>query len=146
MSGHDIATRMKDYFGRQIAWFDELLAEPEEFDTDLEEGALEAFAQRQQAQARATKDLEDEFWALLKEWEATADIAESERGSIRDLARQAEEKANILQARCDKGASKAGELAASVEEASNQLHKGKSALDKFRAQAADGPNFVDRKA
>ena len=24
MGGHDIAARMKDYFGRQIAWFDEL--------------------------------------------------------------------------------------------------------------------------
>lgn len=146
MGGHDIAARMKDYFGRQIAWFDELLAESEELEAELDENALEAFSQRQQTHARATKDLEDEFWALLNEWDNTTDIADIDRESIRDLARQAEEKSRALQTRFDKGATQAGRLADSLKETSNRLQRGKTVLDKFRSQGADGPNFVDRNA
>ncbi len=148
---HDIAGRMKDYFGRQIRWFEKMLEDLATLEKDLDaseppDDVQQQVVQRQEVHEKGMHALEDEFRSLLHEWEGTESIAESDREEVRALAQQAEALSSKLQTVMDRGTELAAERMASMEDAFGKIRKGKTMVKGYRAEGATDPSYVDRKA
>ena len=125
----DIAARMTDYFKRQIAWFEQVLAEWDSVLTDLEAERLDELLARQEQDAVTTRQLEREFWALDTEW-TEAVVSEVERAEVRRLAARAEALATELGAMCERAAAAASGQAATVKDTLQETQRGHAMLRK----------------
>lgn len=149
---HDIPGRMKDYFERQIGWFEKMLEDlatlEEDLDASMPDDASvpQEVVQRQEAHEKGMRALEDEFISLLHEWEVTESIGESARKEVRALAREAEALSNKLQSVMGRGAELAAERMASLEVAFGQIRQGKTMVEGYRTGGAADASYVDRKA
>lgn len=146
MNKDDIASRMKDYFERQIGWFESMLGDLATLEADLEGANPDKLAEQQKRHERGTRSLEEEFRSLLHEWESTDTVKDAQRQELRRLARQAEGLSGKLQAKMDCGAELAAQRMASLSEAFGQIRQGKTLVGKYRADRAIDPSYVDRKA
>lgn len=137
---------MKDYFERQIGWFEKMLDDLASLEEDLDASVAQEVVQQQEVHEKGTRALEEEFRSLLHEWEGTESIGESERTEVRAFARQAEALSNKLQSVMVRGSELAGERMASLEEAFRQIRHGKTMVERYRAEGPADPSYVDRKA
>lgn len=143
---HDISGRMKDYFERQIGWFEKMLEDLATLEEDWDASMPQKVVQRQEAHEKGMRALEDEFISLLHEWEVTESIGESARKEVRALAREAETLSNKLQSVMGRGAELAAERMASLEVAFGQIRQGKTMVEGYRTGGAADASYVDRKA
>ena len=74
MSDGLLTARMKDYFTRQLAWFEGLLADLAAIQPGMDDLVLTRLIDQMAHHAKGTETLEQEFWALLPEWEAATDM------------------------------------------------------------------------
>ena len=90
MDATDIVGRMKDYFLRQIACYEETIGAYSSLDFAAPEPALHEALARQAAFTARANELEAELMALLPEWNAAVNLVPSRREEIRELAAKAE--------------------------------------------------------
>lgn len=144
---HDnIVRRMKDYFERQMAWFEEMhkgLAElGEEIDVDQIDRLMEADS----ARARTSKELEEEFLVLKSEWDRCESIPEPAVEEVRAIALGAEKLAAGLQEALDRAAQETGKGAQKLHERLGALRQGRRWLGKYRDSSSNEAGFVDHQA
>ncbi len=142
----DIAQRMKDYFRRQIDWFEQMRLELQRLENGLEGEEFEQVADQDRRRAQVSRALHDEFAALKKEWDRTGPIADTDREAVRAIARRAEEIGNDLQQVFDRVAHKAGTRAEALRNEFGRLRHNKGWMTKYRPTGQEGASFVDRKA
>jgi ABC-type transporter Mla subunit MlaD len=142
-----VAERVKDYFTRQIAWFESLLAE---LDAALAAAAadpeLRNLAQTHAAHVEATARFEDEFRSLVAAWRTATDVSQAQRDEIRLLARRAE----ALAARLGEAYQRAMKLvdtrAERVRETLHELARGHDLLRKYHQGHSPDAWFIDKRA
>lgn len=138
---------MRDYFARQIALFETMLAELgalEDDDKDIED--REDLIALQATHDKKIRSLDQEFSALRREWDATQDIAGPDRDAMRLLARKADTLCVEVQALLSRGARLAGEQADALRQSIDQIRQGKDVLGKYGTGGAQAPSYIDRKA
>lgn len=142
----DIVRRMKDYFERQTAWFEQMhvsLSELEgEFDVERLDGLMEADS----ARARISKELEEEFLVLKGEWDRTESIPERAAEEVRAIALEAEKLAADLQRALDRAAQETGKGAQKLRDRLGTLRQGRLQLGKYRPSGPNEAGYVDRQA
>ena len=102
-----IVARMKDYFERQLAWFEVMRDEIAEVETGIDPDQIEHLLETDSARVQSSKDLEREFLALKSEWDRTDAIPDREVEDVKVLAREAERLANELQQSIERAAEQA---------------------------------------
>lgn len=142
----DISARLHDYFGRQIAWFDTELADFAEFGENITGENAEELVEWQQRHERELRNLGEEFNSLLKEWQASDTISETERHDLRTVAQHAAELADQVREAFERGSSRAGAEASAIRRICGEIRVGKDILNRYRAGGADPPGYVDRQA
>lgn len=142
----DIVRRMKDYFARQMAWFEQMHDAFAEFDGEIDPDHLDRLLEADSARARISKELEEEFTVLKSEWDRTDSIPESAADEVRAIARQAEERAEELQQAVDQAARKTGKGVDELHERLGALRKGRQLLAKYRWPGTDDAGLMDHQA
>ena len=142
----DIVRRMKDYFARQMAWFEQMHDAFAEFDGEIDPDHLDRLLEADSARARISKELEEEFAVLKSEWDRTDSIPESAADEVRAIARQAEERAEELQQAVDQAARKTGKGVDELHERLGALRKGRQLLAKYRWPGTDDAGLMDHQA
>lgn len=146
MTTPDLATRVKGYFHRQIAWLEERLAELEQFDSALREQSIEKVGAQQARREAELVHLTREHRGLLHEWRSAKNIAPNDRALVRELAERAQTLTEQLQSRYE-GASQRVQTEMERHGASlKALHRGRTMLRKFRPGGGDQAGFIDTKA
>ena len=139
--------RMTDYFKRQIALYDEMLAAYETLPTDLQADDLDLLAERQAGFTRRVDQLAEELRLLTREWRETASLSEAERDHVRGLARHAEALAAQLEGISNEAASQAQAKSGEVKRQLDGLRRGHQTLTKYRGAEGDSASgYVDTKA
>lgn len=141
-----IEQRMREYFNRQIAWFDSMLDEVATNAADMERGEIDKVIKQHHARDKELADFSDEFWVLKSEWDLAENIAHQAREEIGALARKADGMLVNMQQNLDKGGVIAAALAQGVEGDLGKLRSGRQVLDRYRPGLSDIADFVDRKA
>ncbi len=139
-----IVRRMKDYFARQMAWFEQMKDALAEIDDEIDPDDLDGLVDADSARARTSKELEEEFTVLKSEWDRTDSIPESAAGEVRDIARQAEARAQELQKAIEGAARKTGKKADKLQERLGALRQGRQQLAKYRQSG--GARSIDHRA
>ena len=142
----DISARLHDYFDRQIAWFDTELAEFAEFAENITRENAEELLEWQQRHEREMRNLGEEFNSLIKEWQASDTVSETERHDLRTVAQHAAGLADQVRDALDRGSSRAGAEASALRRICGEIRVGKDILNRYRAGGADPPGYVDRQA
>ena len=142
----DIVRRMKDYFARQMGWFEQLHVALAEFDGDIDPDHLDGLVEADSERARISKELEEEFTVLKSEWDRTDSIPESAAGEVRAIARQAEARAEELQQTIEQAARKTGKGADKLHERIGALRRGRQQLARYRRPGAGVAGFMDHQA
>lgn len=142
----DIVVRMKDFFERQIAWFetvkDDLARLGESADPDESDRLVFDDNER----AKKSRALEEEFRVLKKEWDASRPADGAGTEAVRSLAHRAEELGLALQESIDDAAKELLARSIEVREEIEKLQQGKSSVSKYRAPKMNDTNYMDRKA
>ncbi len=141
--GPDIYSRLKDCLERQIAAYELMLNEYPEVDEAAEEGVLDSILNQQTAWTAQTKDLEQEFHILLREWQRANDVSDAQRAEIESLSSRMEEFAARLIAMNDKVVSRIDARLKEVGQELGQVRKGRIDMSRYRA-GEDDPGYVDR--
>ena len=142
----DIVRRMKDYFARQMAWFEQMHDAFGEFDGEIDPDHLDRLLEADSTRARISKELEEEFAVLKSEWDRTDSIPESAADEVRAIARLAEERAEELQQAVDQAARKTGKGVDELHERLGALRKGRQLLAKYRWPGTDDAGLMDHQA
>ena len=145
-SPEHIVERMKDYFIRQIAWFEEMSSDTSRIDEESSEPELAQFAEEQRAQQRKTESFVEEFRGLKREWDDCDTCSEEDRTAIRELAQRADALSVQLQARIESTVNATEMQKAAISERMGKIRQGKGFLGKFRATGPDEPGYLDQKA
>jgi hypothetical protein len=140
-----IAGRMSDYFSRQIALYDEMLAAYATLPTDLHAEDLEALTERQAAFTHRSDQLKEEFRLLMRDWLETDSVSDVEREHVRGLARHAEALARRLEGFSHDAANQAGGRLSEVKRELDALRCGHRTLNKYRGDGGT-PGYMDTKA
>lgn len=141
-----IAERMKDYFIRQIAWFEKMSIDFSPVDEELSETELVQLAEEQRAQQRKTESLADEFKGLKREWDDSDTCSEEDRKAIRQLAQRADALSVQLQEKIALAVNVTETQKNSISETMGEIRQGKGFLGKFRVSGPDEPGYLDQKA
>lgn len=141
-----ISARMTDYFNRQIAWFERLLADLAPLQDAPGEVVESRLVEQASAHVQGTQTLGQEFWALLKEWETASDISDDERAQVAGLAQQAEVLAQKLSDVYKQGAGLMGNRMNAVNQSLLELRKGRSLLRKYGGHLSSHTTYIDKKA
>lgn len=142
----DLPARVKDFFRRQIAWFEQVLSDLERLEEDLHEAAPEELAAQTVRHAQGMARFEREFQDLTSEWRLASGVAASDRAAIRALARRVETLIADLGRAHDRATELIGERAGEIERALNETRKGQVMLRKYYAGDRAYPGFIDKKA
>lgn len=133
----DIATRMLDYFARQIALFEELEAHLQSLPKPDDTERWSAIAQREVEDRKRITQLEEEFALLSQEWNAT-DRSGSERyEEVHAQAARAKELADRLEARYDVCAESARSAANATAKDLKGVQVGKQLLEGYNPGSRD---------
>jgi len=142
----DIAYRMRDYFVRQIVWFEQMVDQLVSLrQHPLNPEAIEMVAENERVRMRRTQELEEEFEVLKKEWDSTPSISESDRIEIKRLAARAEELTTELMQHYDALAKEANAAHADLRNRLNELGRGRGMLHSYKIDASPAPNYLDKK-
>jgi len=148
VANSDLAERTKDFFARQVAFFEKLAVRFESIAQDIQCEDLTGLLERQRLDEAESSALTQELEALSPEYEAATDLSDEDRAAIRDLADRARELALQL-GEVNEAADRAlGERMVEARSALNELARGRDMLDKYRPFRDDrsGGAFVDKKA
>ena len=145
-SPEHIAERMKDYFNRQIAWFEEMSVDFSRIDETLDGPELAQLVEEQLGQQRKTQSLAEEFKGLKREWDDCDTCSEEDRKAIRELAQRADALSVELQERIASAMNVTEAHKTAISETMGQIRQGKGFLGKFRASGPDEPGYLDQKA
>lgn len=137
--------RMKNFFSRQIAWYEQVLAELQGIEDDLKQADLTALTEHESQRAKSREQLEREFRALHREWEAAEAIPEQGCQEVQALADRAESLARRLAEAYDEAAQLAHVNRATASEYLRDLRKGRELLSHYRAGDAPKAEFLDKK-
>lgn len=137
-----IAPRMRDYFLRQIDFFERLL----ETAPDSSAGSAEAAQVRLAADTARMRELEEEFAALQSDYRRAADITDEESAELRALARRAGSLAEQIALRNDDCLSHIAEQIDAVRVEWDQLRRGRRDIGRYRVDHPEDLGFIDRKA
>lgn len=147
MSEPTLPHRMEDYFSRQIAWMQELLADFDTLDAELDAEDFKSMVTRQKESARKTSDLEQEFRALWKEWESKiSTVPESEQAPVRELAQRAEALSLRLAELSEQAAARVDQELTTVRSALLEVRRSRENLRKYAQQFSPPPGFMDKRA
>ena len=146
MDSGQLVQRMKDYFARQIDWFEQMLVDLDTIEDDLNDPDLERLTRQGRGHAVQTTALEKEFRALQQEWEALTGITETERAEVRTLAQRAGALAHRLCAIHDRATGLARRRADQLEASLNEIQRGRELLRTYGGDRSTAPAFVDRSA
>jgi hypothetical protein len=141
--GPDIYSRLKDCLERQIAAYELMLNEYPEVDEAAEERELDDILSQQTAWTAQTRDLEQEFHILLREWQRANDVSEAQRAEIESLSLRMEEFAARLIAMNDKVVARIDARLKVVGQELGQVRKGRIDMSRYRA-GDDEPGYMDR--
>lgn len=141
-----IVRRMKDYFARQMAWFEQMQDALAELDEEIDPDRLDGLVEADSARAQTSKELEEEFTVLKSEWDRTDSIPESAAEEVRAIARQAETQAEELQEALERTARRTGKGADKLHERLGALRKGRQQLAKYRQPGASDAGLIDHQA
>jgi hypothetical protein len=141
-----IAERMADHYARQIAWVEESIRALEALSSKPADSDWEQVAKDDARRAAELRELEAEFLALKKEWDATPAFLPNERNSIRTLVLQfkalSAEFHHKLEGIVEKFAAAGGDM----QQELGTLRKARDVMQKFSAGPPPGGGFVDRRA
>lgn len=137
--------RVKDYFRRQIASFEEILANLERLDEDLHRPDAEQRSELPLRHDRRTAALEREFEALAREWRQAADLEKADRADIRALAQTAQALADNVCAAYQRGIELTTTRSAAVKADLGDLRRGRDLLERYRTTPFDVA-FFDKRA
>ncbi|MBI5093891.1 MAG: hypothetical protein HZB26_15810 [Candidatus Hydrogenedentes bacterium] len=147
MNNVSLSERMKDYFTRQINWLDELVIGFDSLEIDLAANDLRRLMDKQAENAKKTQDLELEFSALWKEWEASyGSIPESEREDIAAMARRAEELSLRLASLSENAVNRVEEELTEVKDAILFARRSRENMRRYSQDSGPDPGFMDKKA
>jgi hypothetical protein len=146
MSASTITDRMRDYFNRQIACYETLIAELDALSEDWSAEDVERVAEQQACHARTSSDLENEFWALLPEWQRATETTPAERDEVRALAQRAESRAERLAQANARAEAIAGRHLDALKASRNVVARGRDMLGKYRGTTDDASGRFDSKA
>jgi len=142
----DLPARVKDFFRRQIAWFEHVLSDLERIEQDLHGAAPEELAAQTARHAQGMARFEQEFQHLTREWRSASDVAASDRAEIRALARRVEALIGDLGKARDRATELIGQQAGAIERALNETRKGQTMLRRYYAGDRAYPGFIDKRA
>lgn len=142
----DIVRRMKDYFARQMAWFEQLHDALAKLEGPVDPERLDGLLEADSARARKSKALEEEFSALKSEWDRAEAIPESAVNEVREIAGRAEKLASELQVAFDKAAQCTGAGVEALRERLGELKTKGQWLGKYRAEPPENAGLIDRQA
>ena len=137
--------RVQDYFRRQIACFEEILADLERLEHDLGGPDAPQRIQLRLPHERRTAALEREFTALAREWRQAAELPKPDRADIRALAQTAQALAEEVCAAYQRGIELATTRSAEVKADLGDLRRGRDVLQRYRTTQFDVA-FFDRRA
>lgn len=146
-AANSIVDRMSDYFDRQIALYDEMLAAYESLPADLQVDDLTFLTNQQEAFTRRANQLEEELRLLTRDWQNATRLTESEREHVRGLARHAETLAGKLEGLSRDAADRAMVRSREVKQELDALRRGHQTMMKYRGDDDDGAaGYMDTKA
>ena len=146
MANPILTKRVQDYFRRQLALYEDMLAAHDAFQRDLDAGHLDHLAERQESQSKQAAMLEREFRALLREWQAAPDLDEGERAEVRDLAERAQTLAGRVVERNQQIIRELQRRTATLQNDANALHRGLGLLKMYRPGISHVAGFLSKKA
>lgn len=145
MAGSHIQARLKDYFERQIAWFEKTLEDLENLENLFEADEAHAIALLREGQVKDGKSLNDEFFSLLHEWESSEGSEGNKDGALAELAGCAERLSLDVQERIREGARISQARSADLTEAFGEIRRGRTMLARYRPLDPKEPRGLDRK-
>lgn len=137
--------RVKDYFRRQIASFEEILADLERLDEDLQRPDAAQHIELCLGHDRRTAALEREFAALAREWRQAVDLPNADRADIRALAQTAQALAENVCAAYQRGIELTTSRSDAVKADLGDLRRGRDLLERYRTTRFDVA-FFDKRA
>ncbi len=141
----NIADRMKDYFIRQIACYEETIAAYHTLSSSGGTQDVAAALSRHSALAGRAKALEMELRALLPEWNSSKEVTAAERTEIQELAQRTEVMARRLKEQNDASLQQVYKHMERIREDLGRIRRGRNTARRYR-QSDDHASFVDRKA
>ncbi len=145
MPNPELTRRMRNYFQRQIAWFNQMLDELQQVEEAVDDSELEAYAARQQAHSQTMATLAREFELLQREWGSATDLSEDERAEIRALATEAEKLSVEMAKRCNNAAAALQDRLKELRVTIDELSRGRGMMRKYSADDP-GADYFDREA
>lgn len=153
MTGTGLAQRFHDYFGRQVAWLEELLGEYENLLAELEQSKelsserLTELIEEQMRNTSRSDALAAEFRALWNEYQSTRSLDVDDRKELAPSVERARELAGRLSQIHRDAAGRMAEHLARGKASYAELRKGVGMLRKYRPGGpAAGGGYVDRRA
>ncbi|NUM54864.1 MAG: hypothetical protein HUU46_14555 [Candidatus Hydrogenedentes bacterium] len=140
-----IVERISDYFARQIALYKQMLAEQDQILALLNAGELEDAEKLASAHARESAALEQEFHALLREWNSKLHGAE-EYAPVRALAAEAARLAGRLEEFVTVAAGNARERREAVKREWEAIRRGQNVIDRYRTIDPSEFDRIDKRA
>ena len=144
-AGQNIAGRMADYFGRQVALYEEMLEDFQTLSERLQAEDLGPLATKQRDFSTRSAQLEEELSLLLREWRQATDIREADRKRVRALAGKARRLAGQLEAYSRDASERTRVRQDEVRSALEGLRRGQQMLTKYRIDD-DPAGYMDTKA
>jgi hypothetical protein len=139
-----VATRMLSCLERQRAHFESITRALNVLE-NAQEDALEGGLRQHEKSVAETRALEDEFNAILLEWES-AGVPASERERIRTEAGEVALFIQNLESRLRELMSNTDSAKEQVRAQLNSLERGRGMLRKFGTPGAPVPGYIDRRA
>lgn len=145
MSESRIGLRMKDHFGRYVAWLEEVLGELETVGAGLGGDALDVLEAMELRHRKGSVTLEDEFWALKAEWDDTAEVPEADEAGVKELARRVSALCDDVKRVREEVSVEIGHRLEVVRSSIDEVARGRAMVQKYGGQGEEG-SMVDRKA
>lgn len=150
-----VPDRMKEYFTRQIEWFERLLADGEQLfspqscvsPADIADlSRLNAALEQERARTAEMIQFEREVRLLATEWQAAGNISPQDRAAVAELAEHAEALARRVVQSNNEVLREAGARLEVLRCAWGEVRQGREALDKYRGFVSPEAGFIDKKA
>jgi hypothetical protein len=146
MEDQSITARMGDYFRRQIELFKQMSAAEAGVPAEVESQEWERAQAQQERFERELGALEEEFWILKREWDASSNIEPQARAHMQELAASAMEMAESIARANARNALRISEMMQDTQEQWATLQRGKRMLRNLRAGEHGDAGYIDRKA
>jgi hypothetical protein len=136
---------VRDYLARQIAWFEQVLADLEDVGPNLDEAQLTAVQAAHAAHVQQMARFETECRRLLESWHNATGISEANRAAVRALAQRAERLAEQTRAAYERALQVVAADADRVKGALRVVARGRDLLGKYYPAGSLEAHFIDKK-